>query len=166
MPEESISSAVHTEPWTIQVGDKALMLSSLTPRDLASAEQYIRNERLQDFLEQTRAIKGVNLPDRVRGCAIGEIMNSVVMLSDCLRSFSGQMFLLFRSAAHNHPEMTFDSFMKIAGQVDIASLSSIMMQITGLPTEEDTDNTDPLGTNDSTSTGETSVQTFQGGKDT
>lgn len=160
---ESVSEAVSV-PTEIKLGECSYSLSPLTVHDFALIEASTRNERLEALLQQTRIVKGVNLPDAVKGKAIAEIMSTPVSLVDVLPTFSGQEQLLFHSMKKTRPDLTLD-MMKTIPPMDIAVLSKIVAEITGLKVEEETEDS-PLGMTERIPTHATSVPTFVSGNAT
>jgi len=157
---------VFDQPCRVRLGNREFVVSPLTPHDFAEAEAFVRNDRLNAFMEQTRLVKGVNLPDTVRGVAMAGILNRPVSLDEVLSSFTGQLYLLYLSLKKLNPGLTFEA-MKSMGPTDIKLISTIMLQITGLGgMSGEEGEQSPLGTSELTSTGEKSVPISPDGKDT
>lgn len=116
----------------VKVGDKELEVHQLRIEDFCAAEEYIRNQRLDAFLKQTRM---VNLPDAVRAKTMAEILNRPVSLDEILSNVSGQVYLLYLSLKRGNPQITADYVRTQLEPTAIKTLSQILWVITGLVDE-------------------------------
>jgi hypothetical protein len=165
MSTDTVSETV-IQPITVKLGGQDYILTPLTLDDLAKAETHLRAQRLNQFLELTRMVEIVNLPDNVRSKAIGEIMNYTITLDEALSSFEGSLYLLYLSLRKATPSLQFGAMRGLEPML-LKTLSDILYRITGLMKPEK-EKDDPLEetTMLPTSTEETSIKTFQGGKST
>ena len=161
---DGLSDAIATSI-KVKLGETDYEVTQLEPNDFAEAEAFIRNDRLSAFLEQTRLIQGINLPDAVRAQTMAAILNQPVSLNEVLETSLGNIFLLYLSLKKKSPGLTFEQVKRMLG-TNISLLSDLMLEITGLREKAEEVGAVPLGTSDSTSTTETSAKTFQGGANT
>lgn len=146
----------------IEIGTKKFKCAALTLGDLAQAETFIKSARLEAFLNQTRLVKGHNLPDNVRGVAIGSIMNTPVSVGDILGEFSGQLYILYMSLKRGGtPLGDFDSFKATVVDLDLTLLMEVVAHVTKLNKhiEDEKDTDSPLDQSSQTFTIE-KVETF------
>lgn len=165
MSADSVSEAI-PQPIVVKFGDNEFTVSPLALADLAKVEAYLRGERLNQFLETTRMVKGVNLADKVRADSIGAIMNYTLSFDEVVSSFEGGLYLLYLSLKKTNPALQLTEMQNLEPML-LTTLSNIMYRITGLITPEATQG-DPLEekTTTQTTTEETSIRTFQGGEST
>lgn len=161
---ENLSDAIDP-PITVKLRGKDYKLSPLTPYDFAEAESYYIAQNLNNFLEQTRIVKGVILPDSTRGLAIAEIMNKTVGLNEIIETFRGQVHLVYLSLKKLTPGITLDSMAAI-DPVDLKILDLLVAHITGIKPIKEVDGKDPLEMTEKTSTPEDSAPTSPTGEGT
>lgn len=143
----SFASKLH-----IKVSGKEYTLSELTMADISAAEDWIRNERLRTFLEQTRM---VNLPNEVRASTMASILSTGVAFDEVLQTVSGQCYLLYRSVGHTEKGMSFENFISGIEDANLKMLSEAVVQISGLSeevkeAEQEAAKNDPLASSTST----------------
>lgn len=161
---ENLSDAIDP-PITVKLGGKPYKLSPLTPFDFAEAERSYIVDNLNSFLEQTRIVKGIFLPDSTRGLAIAEIMSRTIGLDEVIETFRGRLHLVYLSLKKLTPGITLESMASIDA-MDLNTLSQIVYHITGIVARKEEDSKDPLGMTEKTSTPEGSAPTSPTGGDT
>lgn len=154
---EKMSDAIDV-PLTIKLGGQEFKLSPLSAYDLAEAERFYIADNLNNFLEHTQLVKGVILPDSVRGMAIAEIMNRTVGFDDILVTKRGAVHLLYLSLKKLTPTLTMETMPRV-DQIKLKILDRIIVHISGMGLIKEVDGKDPLETQTKTSTPEDSAPT-------
>ncbi len=163
MAEGSLSEGLASGGWEVVLADdKKVTIHELRMEDFVAAEAWVRSERLNAFLEQTRQVRGINLPDEVRAKAMAEIINKVVSFDEVITCISGQLYCVYRSLAREDPQINLAWVHENLSKMEINVLSDLVFEITGLIKKE-VEEEGPLETQDSTSTGNPFGTTFQGG---
>lgn len=164
---ENLSDAIDP-PLTVKLKGKEYKLSPLTPYDFAEAERYYIAQNLDNFLERTRIVKGVILPDSTRGLAIAEIVNKTIGLDEVVVTYRGKLHLIYLSLKKLTPDITLEA-MFLIDSVGLDVLDFLVAHITGIRPMKEVDGKDPLEVKakiftpeDSDPTSPTGEGTFQG----
>ena len=142
-PDKNIGSLAHQsdEPLKIKVGELDLELRPLKLMDFAAAQNHLVSQRLESLLAATSPAKH-SIPDAVRAQAIAGIMNNTPDLPEVLVSTEARLYLVWLSAGGKSCPVSFDGLKKNLTDCDIAMLTQIVMQVTGLVEKPGDD--DPL----------------------
>jgi len=138
-------------PITITFGDKVWTCSPLTIADISDIAGMVVGDAMSMYLERTRAIMGVILPDSARAETMAAIATKLLAPWEVLDSAAGQMYLLWRSVSKTDKSMTLARFKAEFPPQYMLELKQIVNQISGLRIRpEATDG--PLGSPATTTT--------------
>jgi len=101
------------KPIEMKVGDQMFKVSPITVGDLADFEQYIKQIRLNQFLETA---KNVGMKDEMKMEMISRMLNRPFTNDDFsteLSTMSGIRYMVWRGIVKNHPKITLDDVSKI-----------------------------------------------------
>jgi len=143
---------------TVSIGGIEVELSPLGPNDFARAEEHVKDRQREQFLQKTR--DKPLAPEIISG-TLAQIETTPVTLSDVLKSYDGQLYLVWLSS---RKAMPFEHFKARLDTIELSRLTNIVSRISDLLDEEG----DANPTTDSTTpsefqTGEKSPQTFATG---
>ena len=122
------------EPMVLTIEGQEYKLPPLSMGDIASAERFIADQRLDKLLARTRIPP---LPDDVRAKAIAAVLATPVLLADILLSYEGRLRLLFLAMHRADPKVTWDFVLHGMPALSQQVLSSLMYKLAGLDTESD-----------------------------
>lgn len=131
---------------TVSIGGVEVELSPLTPNDFARAEEHVKDHQRDQFLQKTR---DKPLAPEILAGTLAQIETTPVTLTDVLKSYDGQLYLVWLSS---RKAMPFEHFRTRLDTIELARLTNIVSRISGLLDEEDggeagnptTDTTKPL----------------------
>jgi len=148
------------QPATVSIGGIEVELSPLTPNDFARAEEHVKDNQRNQFLQKTR---DKPLAPEVLAGTLAQIETTPVTLTDVLKSYDGQLYLVWLSS---RKAMPFEHFRTKLDAVELVRLTNIVSRISGLLEEGESNGENP--TTDTTKAsgfqnGEKSPQTFATG---
>lgn len=149
------------QPATVSIGGIDVELSPLGPNDFARAEEHVKDRQREQFLHKTR---NTPLAPEILAGTLAQIETTPVTLADVLKSYDGQLYMVWLSSRNAMP---FELFKTKLDTIELARLSNIVARISQLLDKEDED-ADGNPTTDSMSvselqTGEKLPQTFATG---
>ncbi len=128
-----------SEPMVLTIGGRKYKLPPLSMGDIASAERFIVDQRLDKLLERT---KMPPLPDDVRAKAIAAVLATPVLLTEILLSYEGRLRLLFLSMHRADQTITWSFVLQGMPAIPTQVLTSLMYKMAGLDSMDD-DKADP-----------------------
>ena len=133
---------VSAEPMTLTIGGREYKLPPLSMGDIAAAERWIIDQRLNAVLERTRMPP---LPDDVRAKAIAAVLASPVQLADILLSYEGRLRLLYLSMRRADHAIRWEFVKEGMPAVATLVLTELMYKLAGLGAKMG-DEADPMTT--------------------
>jgi len=126
---------------SVSIGGIEVELSPLTPNDFARAEEHVKDHQRGQFLQKTR---DKPLAPEILSGTLAQIETTPVTLTDVLKSYDGQLYLVWLSS---RKAMPFEHFRTKLDTIELARLTNIVSRISGLLEEGESEDGNPtIGT--------------------
>ena len=136
------------------------VLHPLTMKDRIEAQAYIRNQRIDSFLNQRQVHA---LQPNVVASALADIQCKPIDTEEILRGHESQLYLLFLSLKRAKPSITWEQ-VKTLPSMTTQTLTRILFAITGLIDESKTTEDTNAAADPTSSTGTPSASTAPSGR--